>query len=221
MIFECLEHPGPNTIVGERNDRESGVRHISFGCGCTLEVPHEDEGTSLDTPHDFAVSVGDVVRWNGELFRLDEIKTDDEGVWAVILNSNGEEEVLIAGLEYVGEDTLTGLGAGKWLKNDFAHPQTSWSRPPKTTSKTSYKPKPSYKSSKGYKPGKTKKPVKRDSLSTGAFIEDEVKQLQGESKGAVNNVRPLRPGKLNRVSEPNSRTDSTPVGPLPKRKGDW
>jgi hypothetical protein len=112
------------------------------------------------------LEAGDAVLWNGELFRLDAIKEDEQGTWGVIINVHGEEEVYIDALTFVAKDTLTGVGGGKlfedfkkkdkkvveakpskyfsrydqkYSENDgYTYGGQEWCTPPKTSSSSSY-----------------------------------------------------------------------------------
>ena len=114
----CPEHLCYQNVQNDLVD--DGVRHLTLECGCTLEMEVMDTDY---TQHRSAI--GDAVLWNGELFRLDAIVTDHEGTWATIINTGGEEEVLIDTLEYVGLDTLTGAGASKIWTPDSPTPKPS------------------------------------------------------------------------------------------------
>lgn len=230
VTWECPKHPGLNSVVGTRSDGD--YVHVQFGCGCTVEF-------EIDSVKDLpGLEVGDAVLWNGELFRLDDIVEDEEGIWGVIINTGGEEEVLIDALDYVAKDTLTGVG----MKNVIKAPS-----PMQTTRYSDYisRGSSSYsgynswssKSDKYIPPGpKPKpKPVKRDSISTSSLIEDEVKSLKdgGASKKPQydsstysssqpkGTTRPLRT-KTAPTPKKAEEADNNEVKPnIPRRKGDW
>jgi hypothetical protein len=168
--------------------------------------------------------VGDAVMWSGELFRLDAIYEDDEGTWATIINTGGEEDVYLDELEYVAKDTLTGVG-GKALF-DTTTRYSEWSTPPPVVYRKKYV---------------KKRPAQRDSISTAGLIKDEVTRLKDDEEDDKSgqiipiqgkyepNQVPLTstPRKL-RSSAPSKKPNKSedkeeqkPIGGLPRRKGDW
>ena len=59
------------------------------------------------------VEVGDAVLWNGELYRVDWIESDDQ---VILLNTREEVSVDPFLVTPVGKDTLSGLGAQSLFK---------------------------------------------------------------------------------------------------------
>ena len=208
--MDCPNH-GIMQVVGEDNDPVAGVTHYHLACGCTLERAHE-------APEEFHVKVGDVVRWNDELFRLDDIKVEDDEVWACIINTDGDEEVLLSGVEYVGEDKLTGCGMKGFMSNFTSNTdivpdgaKQSWSPPP--TSKAPSTQRSANTRKMRYSGAPKKKGSKGLAISTHGLINDEVSKLKKND-----NVIPFKASAEEEKTE--EKKEDKPKG-FPKRRGDW
>lgn len=200
LPMECPAHLGKQHVVKSLHNPIDKVIHITLGCGCTLEL----KDNAVSKPAIF-IRPGDVVRWNSQLFVVTKVAPEDEFIWATIVNVNGDDEVPLDWLEFVGKDTLTKLDTATVAKNKYKQDQEEnplYKNPHgrKTDivkddegSRSKRRYDQEWSANDGYsyggqtwsKPPKTKiwqpKPKKQDSIDTASLIESEVKELKDEN----------------------------------------
>jgi hypothetical protein len=143
--------------------------------------------TRVDVMPNHIIEEGDIVRFADELWRVDYV---DEALAELWQTRAQISDVPVQDLEFVGRDTLT--GHRRIHDGDFYDDQVMVRSVPR------------------------QKEPKKDLITTGSLIKQEVQRLRDD-------VRPLHtnaPGARKSVLDDDDDTDE-PQEPMPKREGRW
>ena len=203
MRFTCPKCGGVRSIHKSQVDDTKKTMSLDLDCGCALEF---EQGKLPDEYK--CAGVGDVVRYRGELWRVDSLDDD----WVTLTNIDGTAHDHIDETEYIGFDSLSGLRTTKVSTGWTSGTQGTWP-PGGTQGWNGY----SYNQPRNYSntPSSKKPRGPRDSISTAGLIQDEVKRLDNETK--TRKFRTPTPKKTSTTSDDDDRE----YKPLKKRKGDW